>query len=187
MIINEKYLIYFYILSFFLLISLILIYKKSKIIKNIVTFFAIIILIIQTSIVYDTYPLMEHMTENEKALVLLKSKLDIFKDTDQNSKKLIDLKPETPLGSAYAAANRLISDQTGSHISDKDMLTAVNVSTRNNYTTFDSLPKYVPAEKQFHMNTFNKEQLGYIMTNIGSTYLNTLDEIITDTNPIPRP
>lgn len=185
MIINEKYLIYFYILSFFLLISLILIYKKSKIIKNIVTFFAIIILIVQTSIVYDTYPLIEHIT-NAQGILKMETSVNKFYETDEKANKLINLNPTNPLGNAYARANSLMRDQTGRHISDKDMLTAVNVATGKTYATFDNLPKYLPAQKQFHMNTFDKEQTGKIMTNIGSTYLNALDTIITDTNPIPR-
>ena len=186
MIINEKYLIFFYILSFFLLISLILIYKKSKIVTKGVTFFAIIILVIQTCIVYDTYPIMEHLT-NVEVLNKLKTSLEIFYKTDENAKNLIDLKSQNPLGTAYARANSLMDEQTGRHTNNTDMLTAVNVATGKTYATFDDLPKYDPNKMEFHMNTFNKKQIGNIITEIRNTYMNALDAIITATSPIARP
>ena len=196
MIINEKYLIYFYILSFFLLISLMLLYKKSKNIKKIITFIAIIILVVQAYIVYDTYPLMEHLT-NEEGIELIKKSVAKFYETDEKANKLINLNETNPLGNAYAGARTLFTNQSGTYKGDTDLLTDVNQATGKNYNVFvkknddlaniKGLPTYKPSENEFHMNTFTKPQIGNIMTNIGRTYLNSLDQLILDTNPIARP
>ena len=57
----EKYYVYFYILSFFVLITIMYTYKKSRLLNKIVIYIAFVILCIQLFIIYDTYPLMEHI------------------------------------------------------------------------------------------------------------------------------
>jgi hypothetical protein len=59
----EVYDVYFYILSFFALISMVIIilYKNTKYLKKIIMTIAITILLLQFYIVYETYPNMEHL------------------------------------------------------------------------------------------------------------------------------
>lgn len=57
----EKYYVFFYILSFFVLITIMFTYKRSRIVNKIIIYIATVILCIQLFIIYDTYPFMEHI------------------------------------------------------------------------------------------------------------------------------
>ena len=59
----ENYEVYFYILSFFVLISIaiIMLYKKTKYIYQPFIIIVLLILFLQLFLVYDTYPNMEHL------------------------------------------------------------------------------------------------------------------------------
>lgn len=57
----EQYYVYFYILSFFVLITIMYTYKKTRLLNKIVIYIAFVILCIQLFIIYNTYPQMEHI------------------------------------------------------------------------------------------------------------------------------
>lgn len=78
---NEKYYIYFYLLSFLLLITIIFVYKKSKIIKKIVIFVTIFVLCLQLFIVYNTYPLMEDYATNSEGVSDIKKNINTLLST----------------------------------------------------------------------------------------------------------
>ena len=94
---REKNYLYFYILSFFLLITLIIIYKRSKKINKIILYIIISMLSLQFFIVYDTHSFIENNTTRADGITDMNTSVisEVEKtaslDPKQNSKPILDI------------------------------------------------------------------------------------------------
>ena len=123
----EKYLVYFLILSFFVLIAIISIYKKSNKILICITS---IILVIQLFIVYDMNTILEPAVADGVA------NIKIMQGDITNISDIKGQAGKTDLGNVYAEFNVINDKQTNKPLF---LLPMINQMGGGNYTSFDDL------------------------------------------------
>jgi len=184
---NEKYYIYFYLLSFLLLITLIFVYKNLKIIKKIVISITIIVLCLQLFIIYDTFPLMEHYDTNEQGFLDVKKNITnlLSKVEESNHPDNTNLNNEILRTSILSGKQKNNYYDSSSNSEYNPILTKIvnpAISSRNpkiDYKNIQSLPK-----DPYYLNTFSQNEIENIITNTIDIYTNTLQNIVKFTNPI---
>lgn len=168
----EKYFVYFYILSFFILIAIMVVYKKEKNMNKWIIIIASIILIIQLFILYNTYPYMEHMKTGD-----INADVQSYVDSVNNNAYLKQYLIDTTSATGIYPTTKAINDK---YPNQKPILDIVNTYTGGNYTSIASLPG-----APYHLTTFTPAQIGNMMIGIQEKYINALQNIVKLTTPIP--
>jgi hypothetical protein len=156
----EKYYVYFFILSFFVLITIIAIYKKSN---KLVICVAIIILVIQLFIVYDTYNIVEPVSANVASIKSTQGKITEMSDISKQSGK-------TDLGNVYAEFNVINGKQTNVNT---PVLNIVNSIGAGNYASFDELSVKKP------ISTFSEANIKDMIFKTDASFNGLLTDIKT--------
>lgn len=161
----DKYLVYFYILSFFVLVSLIGIYKKSN---KLVICVAIIILCIQLFIVYDTYTILEPAIDQ--------SKVTNIKTAQGNINTMIDVQGQsgkTDLGNVYAEFNNTYNKQINPPTPVLEIIKGID---NGNYTNFDT-PNSSSALSKKKISDFSEQNIKDMITKFDTDFKTALNKI----------
>lgn len=167
----EKYYVYFYILSFFILIAMIVLYKIERKLKKWIIIIAIFILCFQLFIQYTLYSTVEHMSIQDNITKYIQT-VDRIQNLQNN-----ELNNNLTNG-VYQNARNINSKPE--HNKTTSVLDAVNRATGKNYTSINALP-----DDPDYLNTFSTDQISSIFTGIQQKYTDTLKRIAELTTPIP--
>jgi len=187
----EKYFIFLYILTFFLLVAIIFIYKDNKKIKKWIFYVVFTILIIQMFIIYNTYPYVEHFDNDDE--------IDGTSPFFQNNKKLLDKVIEqeklfvntTGLGKVWVETNKIHSRQEHYYkekLKTKMQYPILDIINKNTGKEYNQLMSFDPSKNPLplgphYMKTFNGNQIFNIMNDVKNDLSGRLVNIAINTAP----